>query len=562
MLRPMPSTACSSSAAGRSSGRPSTRVGVPNLDSLPRRIRDIATLRGLGYTFREIGAQLNVTPQAVSLMLARHRRALASLGSAVELRNLSSRAVNVLARHGIFTREQAAGCDLSRLLERERNCGRKTLVEIENWIRNGRATENGEPATPNRVPDRNCLCGTGPILAAVLLWCAAGATMATAADPEKLRRLEEVEHRVVRYDTKEFSGWPANHGLWSWDDGREILVGFSCGPYVADKEGHKIGNPERDLLARSLDGGETWKMVETDGYVADGQEPEPLTEPIDFTAPGFALRVKMRGGEKPPGFYYSYDRGTTWRGPFLFRGLDAMPELADLPMRTPRTDYLVTGPRDCTVMLAAAKEGFNDRTFAVKTDDGGLTFSFVTWLIGPEDPFRAVMPQTVRLGPDEYLTLLRRRTLPPRDFDCWIDAVHSTDGGRTWSPRSRVAYTGVRDTNGSPPALLRLRDGRLVAAYANRSLQMLLCRVSENDGRTWGDEIIVRDDFAAGPGKHGFPDFGYPRLVERPDGRVAVIYYFSDKEHPRQHIAASIFSPDRTGGEVAIRREIKAAPFR
>jgi hypothetical protein len=300
--------------------------------------------------------------------------------------------------------------------------------------------------------------------------------------------------------------------------------------------------------------------VEADGYVADGPEPAPLTEPIDFEAPGFVLRVKMRGGENPPGFYYSYDRGTTWRGPFLFQGLDAMPQLADLPMRTPRTDYVVTGPRDCLVLLSAAKEGFNDRTFAVATEDGGLTFSFVSWLIGPDDPFRAVMPQTVKLGPAEYITLLRRRTLPPRDFDCWIDAVHSADGGRTWSPRSRVATTGVRDTNGSPPALVRLRDGRLLAAYANRSLQMLLCRISDDEGRTWGEERIVRDDFAAGPGKHGFPDFGYPRLVERPDGKVVVVYYFSDKEHPRQHIAATIFSPDHTSGEVEIRRDIKAAP--
>jgi hypothetical protein len=72
----------------------------------------------------------------------------------------------------------------------------------------------------------------------------------------------------------------------------------------------------------------------------------------------------------------------------------------------------------------------------------------------------------------------------------------------------------------------------------------------------------VRKDFQAGPGEHGFADFGYPRLVERPDGRVAVIYYFSSDQYNRQHIACSIFSPDATSGEVGIKREVKAAPLR
>ena len=37
----------------------------------------------------------------------RHRRALKSLRGAMELNSLSARAVNVLGRHGICTREQA-----------------------------------------------------------------------------------------------------------------------------------------------------------------------------------------------------------------------------------------------------------------------------------------------------------------------------------------------------------------------------------------------------------------------------------------------------------------------
>lgn len=103
-------------------------------DDVPHRIREIAMMRGLGYSFREIADQLSVTPQAVSLMLSRHRRSLKSLKGAMELRQLSARAVNALGRHGISSREQAREKDVLRLLRGERNCGRKTLEEIDRWI--------------------------------------------------------------------------------------------------------------------------------------------------------------------------------------------------------------------------------------------------------------------------------------------------------------------------------------------------------------------------------------------------------------------------------------------
>ena len=103
-------------------------------DNIPHRVRDIAMLRGLGYSFREIAQQLNITPQAVSLMLARHRRSLVTLKDSMELSNLSARAVNALGRHGVSTLAQAREKNILSLLQGERNCGRKTLEEIERWV--------------------------------------------------------------------------------------------------------------------------------------------------------------------------------------------------------------------------------------------------------------------------------------------------------------------------------------------------------------------------------------------------------------------------------------------
>lgn len=105
-----------------------------NLDAVPQRVREIAMLRGLGYSFRQISGQFNVTPQAVSLMLSRHRRCLKALRGSIELNHLSPRAVNALARHGISTREEARRKNVTALLVNARNCGRKTLQEIETWM--------------------------------------------------------------------------------------------------------------------------------------------------------------------------------------------------------------------------------------------------------------------------------------------------------------------------------------------------------------------------------------------------------------------------------------------
>lgn len=104
------------------------------LNDVPFRVREFATLRGLGYSFRQIANLFNVTPQAVSLTLERHRRTVKSLGVDSELAGLSARAVNVLGRHRVSTRAQARMRNLQELLKDERNCGRKTLEEIARWM--------------------------------------------------------------------------------------------------------------------------------------------------------------------------------------------------------------------------------------------------------------------------------------------------------------------------------------------------------------------------------------------------------------------------------------------
>lgn len=348
-------------------------------------------------------------------------------------------------------------------------------------------------------------------------------------------------HLNVYSEPGRFGGWPANHGIWSWGD--EILVGFSAG-YHKDNgpKRHAIDHdrPEEHLLARSRDGGETWAIENPSrqgalipvGSALHGITPPGLAErpwedcpgDIDFMAADFALTVRMtdsNGGESR--FYYSLDRGHTWRGPFRL-------PLFDQPGVAARTDYVVLGKHDCLLLLTAAKRnGGEGRPLCVRTTDGGKTWRFVSW-IAEEPRGYAIMPSTVRLGPTELLSAIRCR-----DGDrSWIDTFRSLDLGEHWQPKQ----TAVPDLGeGNPPSMIRLVDGRLCLTYGYRAEPFgIRARLSDDNGRTWGDEIAVR-------GKGGGRDIGYPRSVQRTDGQIVTVYYFHDALLSERYIAATIWQP-------------------
>jgi hypothetical protein len=107
---------------------------IPSLDEIPLHVRNVAALRGLGFTFRQIGRTYGVTPQAASIMLARQRALMKGQGRRPELAGLSPRAVNCLGRLGIRDRAGARAVpNLEARLQNQRNCGQKTIREILDW---------------------------------------------------------------------------------------------------------------------------------------------------------------------------------------------------------------------------------------------------------------------------------------------------------------------------------------------------------------------------------------------------------------------------------------------
>lgn len=102
--------------------------------SLPGRVRDIAALRGLGFTCLEIGRRFGISAQAVSITLARYRHRHDLLDGNGEMLELSSRAANALSRIGVTNRTEGRRSDIFVLLRGQRNCGTRTLEEIRSWL--------------------------------------------------------------------------------------------------------------------------------------------------------------------------------------------------------------------------------------------------------------------------------------------------------------------------------------------------------------------------------------------------------------------------------------------
>jgi hypothetical protein len=362
-----------------------------------------------------------------------------------------------------------------------------------------------------------------------------------------------VQHKVVYFEDGRFAAWPANGGMWAWDN--EILVCFTVAHH-AEKSGHTYdGATARNMFARSLDGGESWAMEDAfqqgitakamDHHLGDNaKETLDLNKPIDFSNPNFAFMFQRETNRRgPTHFYYTYDRGKSWLGPYNF------PEL-DTAGITNRTDYIIDGKHEMLVFLSIG----HGRTGVARTIDGGQNWELLSY-IGPdftrsEDNSGyneySLMPSSIRLSSTEILTTIRHRE--GEEGRVWITSYLSEDNAKTW----QKLPDPVNDNVNSPPALVQLEDGRLVLVYIFRrggwnidekveNNSSVCARISSDNGRSWGNEIVLRENDGANS------DVGYPKLVIRPDGKLVITYYwnhslFEDKS-PYRYIAATIWEP-------------------
>ena len=350
---------------------------------------------------------------------------------------------------------------------------------------------------------------------------------AIAAPPKK-----HIKNVVVYNEKGKFGGWPANRGIWSW--GNEILVGLTIANFKDSKDRHSINRDipsNHGVMARSLDGGLTWTIEKpqalTRSYLKENKS-TPVPDRVNFTHPDFAMTC--RGDKSKEGharFQVSYDRGKTWSPPYTLPKFGRKRIMA-------RTDYIVNSTDDCLFFLTAAKtHGKEGRVLCSRTTDGGRTFDFISWIC-PEPPGYAIMPSTVRISPTHLVCAIRRYERGDINRG-WIDIYASEDDGKSWRFLTKAADTGHK--GGNPPAMVRLKDGRLCITYGYRSKPHAIRAVFSGDyGKSWSDPVILRDD-----GRNW--DLGYCRTIVRPDGKLVTIYYYGTEELYCQHIAATIWDP-------------------
>ena len=359
----------------------------------------------------------------------------------------------------------------------------------------------------------------------------------------------DAEHITIYYDQGYFAAWPFNHGFRAFT-ADELLIGFSRGPCnyatpfdlahnVVDARGGEY------VLMRSHDGGRSWNPddMQSLGTRQDIERPlhlNPQAAPeraYDWASPDFFMTA---GFGIPPerdqsiGYIqYSRDRGHSWEGPYK------MPSFGFSWVQV-KPDYILRPDGIVLLFVTVGRQsGKRGQRFVAvyASPDGGQTWNYLAPIMAtsPDAAFVNRYYASPVLLDDGRILVALRCQIDARN--AWPEVFESCDGGRTWAFVSRISDWG------GPTELTRLDDGRLLAVYGYRVVPYgIRARISEDAGRSWGPELILRDDA-------GSWDLGYPRTALLADGRVITVYYINRADDPIQlhggvrHIAATTFTP-------------------
>jgi hypothetical protein len=396
------------------------------------------------------------------------------------------------------------------------------------------------------------------------------------------RQAKNVEHAVVYRRDDEFASHPYVRGFWATAAGH-LICNFSVATVDYRGDPNLLAHPgllrnhggRRSATVRSEDRGRTWQLSNADRNRPnndvmvprpgiDGQPPGSLADigPIDYTNKDVLIsnfnHMYMKEDPLLTDFYASVtpsfgppenqvyirvskDGGRNWSRSVMLP-LDGLQALSAVESNTIRPDGR------CLLFLVGSSKGSPGRPLVYRSIDDGTDFHFLSYVTPKDEPLAGgrgwMYPRGVMLSSGRILCVLRTE----RDWagDMWTELYKSDDGGQTWQWLSRVTDFGA------PSAPVVMRDGRLVMVYTYRLAPAgMRAVVSEDDGETWGPEIIVRGD-------GGSWDLGYPRAWEAEPGKIGVIYYFNDKDDPMQvhpvgtlwgaggvrYIARSFFSVD------------------
>lgn len=357
---------------------------------------------------------------------------------------------------------------------------------------------------------------------------------------------KDIDTAVVYRREDEFASHPYVAGFWETATSHLIANFSTCKVnYGGDPNSLSHNNLGRNagrstVTVRSEDRGLTWNMIEPIGsdfsVKSTDDEPDSLAEigSIDFLDKD-VLVANFSSGFSPTSRAFvsvSKDAGLTWSRSFRLP-LDGLNALGAMNSPLVRPDG-----RCLLFMFEVSPDGRSRRPVVYRSTDDGTTFRFLSFVTPKDDPFAACTRESWAKLPYEFgayrwfyprgymlpngriLCLLRSQRDPTGVM--WTELYKSDDGGLTWQFRSRV------NDFGAPGSLVQMGDGRLVVVYGYRLPPFgIRAVVSEDEGMTWGPEIIVRDD-------GGSWDLGYPNAWLAAPGRVGALYYFNSKDDPVQ----------------------------
>ena len=165
----------------------------------------------------------------------------------------------------------------------------------------------------------------------------------------------------------------------------------------------------------------------------------------------------------------------------------------------------------------------------LRSEDNGESWDFLTLASDPGKKVGLGETALLKLPDGDLIALMRSE--PVREQKS-IYLSRSQDAGKTWSA---PINTGI---HGHPPHLLMLPSGEIVCTYGYREDPMGIRAVfSQDEGHTWSASTpkVLRAD---GWGRRG--DLGYPVTVQREDGSLFTIYYFTGADGIT-HIAGSFW---------------------
>jgi hypothetical protein len=380
---------------------------------------------------------------------------------------------------------------------------------------------------------------------------------------EKPRAARGAEHGVVYRNEREFCSWPFLGGLWATGNG-DIVTAFT-------RNDSAYGKPEdvhhnnlsasrgRLTLVRSKDKGATWDAsgaktildmaMTAEQLAANGPADYSNEAPVDFLNPDTLVVT----GALPAHFVpeakawlsLSTDGGHSWRRPILLPEF-GLPSISGHGSANVRQDGM-----SIVALTMVTPDGWTRRPLIYGSQNGGASWHFLSFITPEQDDGAAVSakqgvprfgahryfyPRPIPLRNGRLLASMRCQRDPTSIL--WTEIFESEDGGRTWHFLSRV------NDWGAPGDIVEMTDGRIACVYGYRLAPYgIRSRISEDGGRTWGSEIILRED-------GGSWDLGYPRVIEAEPGKLLSVYYINRKDDPIQlnggvrHIACTSFKPE------------------